>query len=269
MQLMSMGVVERHCAALAAAQQQLESAICSLQQACESMRLAGGEFGEYALQPLHFKFQYGIPSGQALEEVKQLISKKMTTAAWEHLTSKIQMKALMNNSQFLQFQSDMRSSPPPLTPDAVRSTLEELVNHRHDIAMDGLIETFEALKLSYRSHSKWGFNKRTIIEDVLSVDFMGQMSVSDYTAGARHLRDLDRGLHYALTGAPFIELDRDIVGRLAKHIAESDEPMVMECEYFTLRMFKKGSVHVVFDHLQVLDCVNAICAKHYGAALPS
>lgn len=260
------GVVEHTCGALASAGKHLDQAIRHLQQAIDDLRDAGAEHAQYALLPLYRKFQYGLPTGAALDEVKELVAKNMATAAWLHLVDHIKMDFLMNEQQYQDFKNELYTDPPAFTPDVVADRFFFLAENRRQIAIDGLIQTFNALHVRFKSHNQISFGSRVILSDVASQDYRGVIRINTHADGIRRLRDLQRGVDALLYPERRHDPARDIVSLLVAHVNQHQrEPM--DAEYLRVTVCKNGNAHVWFSDVQVTDRLNDVLAGHYGDAL--
>lgn len=259
-------IVERNCGQLAAAQSHLEQAIAHLQQAGEAMRVAGGEHAQYVLQPLYRKFQYGMPTGQALLEVKDQLAKKMTEAAWLHIISHIKLDHLMTERQHLDFKAEIGQNPPPFTPDAVAEIFFNLAENRKKVAVDGLTQTFRALNFKFKSQSAFCFGRRVILSGVAKVDWCDRLFIDTVAEGIRRLRDLQRGVNMVLYPDRRFNPEADIVAMLVNHVA-LHQSEILEHEYLSVKVCKNGNAHVWFSDPQVADRLNEVLAEHYGAAI--
>ncbi|CAI2065496.1 Uncharacterised protein [Serratia fonticola] len=81
------------------------------------------------------------------------------------------------------------------------------------------------------------------------------------------LADLERML-FLLEGKAIPDNRRDITARLYDHIsAHRLKAEVYEDEYFSIKYFMKGSAHLKFRNLELVDKMNDIVAKHYPGML--
>lgn len=259
-------IVERSCGQLAAAQSHLDKALHHLQQALGAMVGAGGEHAYYVFQPLYRSFQYGMPTGKALDEVKTQLTKRMNEKAWLYLCDNIKLDQLMSHQQCLDFKEELYNDPPPFTPDEVAQRFFYLAEHREEIALDGLIQTFRSLNFKFKSHDRFNVNQRVILTGITSLDYLGAMQVQTHSDGIRHLRDLIRGTNQIIHPGRRFDPAQDVLVRLVAHVAQyQGEPL--EMDYLTIKVCKNGNAHVWFSDRQVADRINDVLANHYGATL--
>lgn len=80
------------------------------------------------------------------------------------------------------------------------------------------------------------------------------------------LADLERML-FLLDGKPIPDNRSDISTRLMEHIRDNPAKDVYEDEFFRIRYYQKGTVHLTFKSLNLIERMNDIIAKHYPAML--
>jgi Domain of unknown function (DUF4942) len=125
----------------------------------------------------------------------------------------------------------------------------------------GVIECFRNLSWNYKTNQPFKFGKRLIFDRLVD-------GGRAFGYPSRHrtdeLNDLMRVFHI-FDGKPendhrsgiwYLIMD---ARNLGKTVAEND--------YFIIKWFKKGSGHVKFKRLDLVDKLNAILAKHYPNAL--
>lgn len=72
---------------------------------------------------------------------------------------------------------------------------------------------------------------------------------------------------FLLGGKPIPDNRGDISTRLMEHIRDSPAKDVYEDEFFSIRYFKKGTAHLTFKRLDLVESMNDIIAKHYPGLL--
>jgi hypothetical protein len=80
------------------------------------------------------------------------------------------------------------------------------------------------------------------------------------------LADLEQML-FLLYGKPIPDSRGDICTRLMEHIRDSPAKDVYEDEFFSIRYFQKGTAHLAFKRLDLVEKMNDIIAKHYPGLL--
>ncbi len=74
---------------------------------------------------------------------------------------------------------------------------------------------------------------------------------------------------FLLDGKPIPDNRGDISTRFMEHIQDNQTKEVYEDEFFSIRYFQKGTVHLMFKRLDLVEKMNDIIAKHYPGMLPT
>lgn len=74
---------------------------------------------------------------------------------------------------------------------------------------------------------------------------------------------------FLLDGKPIPDNRDDISTRLMEHIRDNSTKDVYEDEFFSIRYYQKGTAHLVFKRLELIERMNDIIAKHYPGMLAS
>ena len=72
---------------------------------------------------------------------------------------------------------------------------------------------------------------------------------------------------YLLDGKPVPDNRGDISVRLMEYIRDNPRLQSYEDELFGIRYFQKGTAHVIFKRLDLVEKMNDIVAKHYPGML--
>jgi hypothetical protein len=72
---------------------------------------------------------------------------------------------------------------------------------------------------------------------------------------------------FLLDGKPIPDNRSDITTRLMEHIRDNPAEDVYEDEFFRVRYFQKGTAHLTFKRLDLVERMNDIIAKHYPGML--
>ncbi|MFS3643827.1 DUF4942 domain-containing protein, partial [Escherichia coli] len=62
-------------------------------------------------------------------------------------------------------------------------------------------------------------------------------------------------------------VQHDVSIRFMDFVRDNPHQQIFEDELFTIRYFQKGSGHITFKRLDLVDKMNDIVAKHYPSAL--
>lgn len=187
--------------------------------------------------------------------------------AWSYLMKESGLMTFMDAKARTEWAQQL-SEPgkiPEFTKENVEATFAALYAARAEMFGRGVIQCFKNLSWDYRTHQPFRFGKRIIVERLFSYAGKGTQGASRVSYfRANELDDLIRVFH-VLDGRPEPDHRQGMYHVLDRASAVGNE---WEGEYMHVRWFKKGTGHVTFKRLDLIDRLNEILAKHYPGALP-
>lgn len=179
-------------------------------------------------------------------------------AVWRALLSLANIEQLMDRKAAVEFRKQCGDNPPEVSVDNVAATIQRLMGDAGKIFQRSIINIFEGLPRSYKSHDGFKLGKRIILEYALETDWGWSLRYNGHDL----IIDLDRIMHL-LDGK---EPTRDSLNRLELACKERG-PFVVDSTYFRWWGFKKGTLHALPLREDLVVKANKILADHYGAAL--
>ena len=128
----------------------------------------------------------------------------------------------------------------------------------------GVINVFRGLNRNYKTNSPCKFGSKIIVNNLVRWDRWGFHLISGMQAD--RLADLERMLHL-LSGKPIPDNRGNITINLDDHIRSVQGKERYEDEMFIIKYFKKGSAHITFKRLELIDRINDIIARHFPSVL--
>ncbi|ECF0927321.1 DUF4942 domain-containing protein [Salmonella enterica subsp. enterica serovar Coeln] len=208
-------------------------------------------------------------SAKGDEAIRRSICLHADRDIWQRLMEDTGMLTLMSAAQKKQWSTDLYSDNcPEISLDNVLATFRQLNASKAETFEQGVIDVFRNLSWDYKTNHPRYLGKRIIIDGVLD-NFQGKWySVRSY--GQERINDLARPF-WLLDGKTVPDFRVSEGVQLSDFIQQGGVNSVGElltCDYFTLRVFKKGSAHITFTRPDLVDRVNDIIARHYPGALP-
>ncbi|WP_270609649.1 DUF4942 domain-containing protein [Escherichia coli] len=131
---------------------------------------------------------------------------------------------------------------------------------------DDLIDVYRKLSWDYRTNNPCRLGKKIIIENLLYRWSNGRVTLD--CSGREALDDLVRPF-YLLEGRNVPDFRNSIGAQYGEYLGNGDNiGELFEGEYFTVRGYQKGTVHIVFKCPDLVEKLNDIIARHYPGALP-
>ncbi|CND33023.1 z1226 protein [Yersinia frederiksenii] len=224
--------------------------------------IGGGTAGEWAMRQ---GSRYDCWLMEVPDKAMALITRNIDRSIWRDLMMKSGMLALMDAEAREQWYKNLEEGDlPAINEDNIFSTFEQLHLNKQDVFERGVINVFRGLSWEYKTNSPCMFGKKIIVNNLVTHNRWG-FSLS-WGWRRDQLVDLERML-YLLDGKPVPDNRGDISVRLMEYIRDNPRQQSYEDELFGIRYFQKGTAHVIFKRLDLVEKMNDIVAKHYPGML--
>ncbi|EMZ5184884.1 DUF4942 domain-containing protein [Yersinia enterocolitica] len=193
------------------------------------------------------------------------VTRNIDRNIWRDLMLKSGMMALMDAQARDQWHKNLEEGDLPAISEAnILSTFEQLHLNKLDVFERGIINVFKGLSWNYKTNSPCSFGKKIIVNNLVTYNRWG----FSLNWGWRRdqLADLERML-FLLDSKPIPDNRGDISTRLMEHIRDNPAKDVYEDEFFSIRYFQKGTAHLTFKRLDLIERMYDIIAKHYPGML--
>jgi len=224
--------------------------------------IGGGTAQDWAMKVGH---RYDSWLTEKADKAMPAVTRNIDRSIWRDLMLKSGMMALMDARARDQWHKNLEEGDLPSISEAnILSTFEQLHLNKMDVFERGIINVFKSLSWDYKTNSPCSFGKKIIINNLVTHNRWG----FSLNWGWRRdqLADLERML-FLLDGKPIPDNRGDISIRLMEHIRDNPAKDVYEDEFFRIRYYQKGTVHLTFKSLNLIERMNDIIAKHYPAML--
>ncbi len=224
--------------------------------------IGGGTAGEWAMRQ---GSRYDCWLMEVPDKAMELITRNIDRSIWRDLMVKSGMLALMDAEAREQWYKNLEEGDlPAINEDNIFSAFEQLHLNKQDVFERGVINVFRGLSWKYKTNNPCMFGKKIIVNNLVTHNRWG-FSLS-WGWRRDQLVDLERML-YLLDGKPVPDNRGDISVRLMEYIRDNPRQQSYEDELFGIRYFQKGTAHVIFKRLDLVEKMNDIVAKHYPGML--
>ncbi|ENZ0222666.1 DUF4942 domain-containing protein [Escherichia coli] len=201
------------------------------------------------------------------EEAKRNITRLADRKIWDRLMTDTGMYTFMSSCQRDEWNSQLMSDTcPEIILDNVLATFRHLNASKMQTFEQGLIDVYRKLSWDYRTNNPCRLGKKIIIENLLYRWSNGRVTLD--CSGREALDDLVRPF-YLLEGRNVPDFRNSIGAQYGEFLGNGDNVgKLLEGEYFTVRGYQKGTVHIVFNRSDLVEKLNDIIARHYPGALP-
>lgn len=200
---------------------------------------------------------------EASETFRDIITKHVDRACWSNLATITGALELMDRQAKEEWRASL-DDPAPFTVDNCKATFSHLWASRRELFLRGIANAFSRLDRRFRSHDGFKVGSRLIIENALDVAGWSYPHWRNYERRDT-FADVERIL-YELDGRPAPSRTESIA-ELISEVPTRDLPHVLQGDYFRVRIFKNGNLHIWFEREDILRQVNLLLAEHYGEAI--
>lgn len=257
--------IERIVSGRNAALAQIEALIHQLEDISAITNSIGGGIARY--WAMRQDFRCGCWLMEKAETAMPVITRNLDRSVWRDLMLKSGMISLMDAQARDEWHKNLEEGElPEISEENILATFEHLHHSKGEVFERGVINVFKGLSWDYKTNSPCSFGKKIIINNLVTHNRWG----FSLNWGWRRdqLTDLERML-FLLDGKSIPDNRGDICTRLMEHIRDNPAKEVYEDAFFSIRYFQKGTAHLMFKRLDLVEKMNDIIAKHYPGILPT
>ncbi len=200
------------------------------------------------------------------EEFMSMARHMVDADVWTHVVNATELQRLMDKKAKDKLREQLRTSPAEFTEETALATLQSFASQAGDIFRRGIAEVFSNLDRRFRSHDGFKVGSRIILSRAFN-------EFGSWNYGRQHrdtLQDIERTFH-VLEAKP-VPLDyAGVVGAIdaaRRGKGWGGAHTEVETEYYRVRVFLNGNVHLWFKRKDLVEKVNELLAEYYGAVIP-
>ncbi|BBV18901.1 DUF4942 domain-containing protein [Citrobacter freundii] len=210
-------------------------------------------------------FRCGCWLMEKRETAMKAITRNLDRGIWRDLMKRSGMLSLMDAQARDQWYNSLEKEDIPTVSEAnILSTFEQLHQSKSEVFERGVINVFKGLSWDFKTNSPCKFGKKIIVTGLVKCDRWG--FGLNWGWQRDRLTDLERML-MILDGKPIPDSRADVTRRLGDHIHDNRHSTHYEDEMFAIKYFQKGTAHIIFKRLELVDKLNEIIARHYPGLL--
>ncbi len=181
------------------------------------------------------------------------------TDVWAHLIKLTDLERLMDQTAKKQLRNQLISNPPEATEENIVATLQQFALDADMIWRRGVAVSFSALDRRFRSHDGWKIGSRVILDRA----FNEWGSWNYYRCKQDTLLDIERAF-FVIEGRPMPPAYAGVVGAIdtARHGSFKAHQTELETQYFKVRCYKNGNLHLWFKRDDLVAKVNKILGEY-------
>ncbi|EJG2380271.1 MULTISPECIES: DUF4942 domain-containing protein [Klebsiella/Raoultella group] len=224
--------------------------------------IGGGTAQEWGMREGH---RYDCWFTEKPDKAMKAIIRNIDRRIWCDLMNKSGMQSLMDAQARDEWHKSLEKDDiPAISEDNILSTFEQLHKSKGEVFERGVINVFKGLSWDYKTNNPCYFGKKIIVNNLVKYDKWGY----SLSWGLRRdqLADLERML-FLLDGKTIPDNRHDVTIRLMDFIRDNPRQQVFGDDLFTIRFFQKGSGHITFKRMDLVEKMNDIIANHYPGML--
>ncbi|BFI63246.1 restriction methylase [Yersinia pseudotuberculosis] len=255
--------IERVVSGRNAALAQIEALIHQLDEiSALTNSIGGGTAKDWAMRQGH---GYDSWLTDKVDTAIKAITRNIDRSVWRDLMLKSGMISLMDAQARDEWHKNLEEGDlPEISEKNILATFEHLHHSKGEVFERGVVNVFKGLSWDYKTNSPCSFGKKIIINNLVTHNRWG----FSLNWGWRRdqLTDLER-MHFLLGGKPIPDNRANVTTRLMEHIRDHPGVQSYEDDFFSIRYFQKGTAHLIFKRLDLVEKMNDIIAKHYPGML--
>lgn len=190
----------------------------------------------------------------------------LDTDVWAYLVEHTRALKLLDATARQEFHEQLLEDPPEVTFENVNATLEGWYLQYGEMFKRSIARSFSTLDRRFKSHDGWKIGGRVVLPE--AIDPVWRF----WKIGANKndiLRDIER-IFLTLDGKDIPEEYESIVESVETVTGSYSKPSTgyYEDEYFRVRVFLNGNVHIYFRRDDLLKEVNRLLGEYYNAPIP-
>ena len=193
--------------------------------------------------------------------ILEALRRRLDADAWGFLRDVSGLRNLMDARSLSAFSEQIEKEPPALTMENVQATFSQFRENAGAIFERGVVAVFEGLSTHYKTNSKLAFGRRVILNAALN-EYGWNYRLVDEAA----VNDLDRIFHL-LDKREAPDFRGGAAARVGTQRRKVRGRFEVDTTYMHLRAFANGNLHITFKRADLMDQMNAILTRHYGATL--
>ena len=224
--------------------------------------IGGGTAQEWGMREGH---RYDCWFTEKTDKAMKAITRNIDRRIWRELMNKSGMLSLMDADARDEWHKSLEKDDiPAISEDNILSTFRQLHQIKEEVFERGVINVFKNLSWDYKTNNPCYFGKKIIVNNLVKYDKWGY----SLSWGWRRdqLADLERML-FLLDGETIPDNRHDVTIRLMDFIRDNPRQQVFEDDLFNVHFFQKGSGHITFKRMDLVEKMNDIIAKHYPGML--
>lgn len=195
------------------------------------------------------------------DDIRKEVTQYIQENFWRDVIKRTEIEKMMSSKERAKMERLFEGhTTPEFTVENVILTLKGLFDDRDNILQQTIVDCFKMLIVKDCDKNKHKTNKVGAVGSKVIVKYMVEWvkgwGFRLYHGSEPFFNDLDRAFH-ALDGKIAKQYPEDL-GTIVRKAMDRKHPGDCETEYFSMRWFKTGTLHIVFKRLDLVAELNRI-----------
>jgi protein-L-isoaspartate O-methyltransferase len=197
----------------------------------------------------------------ARDDFEAAITQEVDRRCWGHLMEKLGFDALLDRQAREEFNASLRTEPPAFTAENCTASFGNIWVNRRDMYLRGIASAFMRMDRRFRSHDAFAIGTRLIIERAMNADSWGGWNSYERRDTLHDVERIFRELDGKGPISP--NMATGIVHEVEATKRSGGLPKVVQGDYFRVRVFQNGNLHLWFERKDLLAEVNKLLLEYY------
>ena len=205
-------------------------------------------------------YQYGLPTSAEPRGRLDEAIKELDRMYWRQSFDHTGLMQLLDAKSKEKFDRDLNDNPPEFTIENVQASFFDFAQNAEKMFDDGVVNVFRHLSNRYQRNDDFKITERIVMTGMIQPRWSRGLQLA-YGRSEDEINDIDR-----------VFKTFDGVKHEPRFLSNSINNAIQhgtkyEDDYFECRAYKNGNLHMRFKRMDLLDKVNLIIAKRYGATI--
>jgi predicted RNA methylase len=197
----------------------------------------------------------------ALAAFTRRVTRETDRRCWSHLLEKLGFDQLLDRQAREEFQDSLRNNPPEFTEANCAATFSTIWGDRRTMYLRGIANVFMKMDRRFRSHDTFAIGNRLVIERAMRSDSWGGWESYNRRDTLHDVERIFRELDECHALSP--DDKEGIVYQVKQAHRSGGLPQLVQGDYFRVRVFKNGNLHLWFERKDLLAEVNKLLLEYY------
>lgn len=214
-------------------------------------------------EALETVYRYGLPREAKPSNSVEESLREIDQCLWDEAFDLTGFKQVMDSEALRDFRASLKKDTPEFNENNVRSIFFSAAADAENMFARGLVNVFLDLSKIHKTNSKSPFkvNRKAIMGYMVSNNYMGGLCLR-CGRSSDQINDIDR-VFKLLDNKK--HLPRELESAINGAFKENN---LFENEYYKIRGFRNGNLHIEFKREDLLDKANTVISQYYdGKAL--